>query len=234
MTRPALMAGDKLGKATMAGCEAVAVGTAARHAVLAASRSLLCGAHSPHRIVVQAEANGSTAPGPGPISPDDRDRPLLGHVRSGLNATLIPVSRISFSAQTIPPPMHPHLPPSREFQETPAHPLTKNGKMYMIRARFGVTSPLADTAIFPDLLLRSIRPADRVEYSRTALDERYVNVIFFIFQSSLARAEEVAMEICIRCISSTDHPDRWRLLQCAAEVINPGPGQDSDNFGPPC
>jgi hypothetical protein len=106
------------------------------------------------------------------------------------------------------------------------------GKMYIVHARFEVLSRVADTAAFPDILNRTIRSADRVEHTHVAFDERNVNVTFFILRPTLTEAEEVAMEICIRCISGTDRPGLWRLVQCVADVIGPEPEPGGNGSGP--
>src|ERR1700722_8597689 len=96
-----------------------------------------------------------------------------------------------------------------------------NNKMYIVRAQFQVLSRIANMASFPEILNKSIRLTDCVEHSHVSFDERTVNVAFFILQPTLSEAEGVAMEICIRCISATDRPSQWRLVQCTADIIGP-------------
>ena len=104
--------------------------------------------------------------------------------------------------------------------------------MYIVRAQFEVLSRIANMAIFRDILNKSIRLTDHVEHSHVSFDERTVNVALFILQPSLSEAEGVAMEICIRCISATDRPSLWRLVQCTADIIGPGPGPDGNGSWP--
>jgi len=104
--------------------------------------------------------------------------------------------------------------------------------MYIVRAQFEVLSQVADTAAFPDILNRSMRPTDHVEHSHVALDEGNVNVTFFILQPTLPEAQEVAMDICVRCISNADHPSLWRLVRCAADVIGPESGPACNGSAP--
>jgi hypothetical protein len=104
--------------------------------------------------------------------------------------------------------------------------------MYIVRAQFEVLSRIANVATFPDILNKSIRLTDHVEHSHVSFDERTVNVAFFILQPTLSEAEGVAIEICIRCISATDRPSLWRLVQCTADIIGPEPEADHNGSGP--
>jgi hypothetical protein len=97
--------------------------------------------------------------------------------------------------------------------------------MYLIRARFEIARPEIPTLSFPTTLEDCLYQTDGVQHFHIARDESGVNVTLFVIQPTLLDAEEIAMEICVRCLASAGTPGQWRLTQCTADVIGlGGPG----------
>jgi hypothetical protein len=95
--------------------------------------------------------------------------------------------------------------------------------MHIIRARFEPTVAFPETlpSSFPRLISDAIEPADGIEHWHTAVRGEAVDVTLFILRSTLAEAEEMAMEICVRLIANTSRAPQWRLSQCTVSLIGP-------------